>query len=73
MLIPLSISFQIIMLFNFVDYTAATVGDYVFPPHLEAVGWFLTMTSVIAIVVYAVIHLVRLDGTFIEVNSLKGC
>jgi solute carrier family 6 amino acid transporter-like protein 5/7/9/14 len=38
-----------IMIFTWIDYTPSTYGDYAFPVWADALGWCITMTSVLAI------------------------
>ena len=59
---------QVIYISSFIDYSAATIGDYVFPPWAEAIGWFLTMTSVIVMIVHGIVLLYISNGSFIEVS-----
>ncbi|XP_072022502.1 sodium- and chloride-dependent glycine transporter 2-like [Amphiura filiformis] len=61
---PLIVTF--IFVFSFVDYEAATVGEYTFPPWGEAIGWLFTVTSLAAVLVYAIIHLYMSHGTVME-------
>ncbi|XP_072036793.1 sodium- and chloride-dependent glycine transporter 2-like [Amphiura filiformis] len=53
----------LVIIFSFVDVTAATVGNYVFPPWAQAVGWTLTMSSIVPVIGYAILHLWRIEGS----------
>ncbi|XP_072171202.1 sodium- and chloride-dependent glycine transporter 1-like [Diadema setosum] len=49
----------VIMIFGFVDQVPAYYDDYVFPPWAQAIGWSLTMSSIVLIFVYAAYIVIR--------------
>ncbi|XP_077863914.1 sodium- and chloride-dependent glycine transporter 1-like [Saccoglossus kowalevskii] len=56
-----------ILIFSFVSYTPCSYGDYVYPAWAEALGWVMVMSSLVAIPVYAIYHLIRKQkGTFMQ-------
>ena len=62
--------FQVIIIFSFVDYTPATMGEYVYPPWAEGIGWTLTMTSILVVIGYAVIYVILApSGSLLEVRG----
>ncbi|XP_072039070.1 sodium- and chloride-dependent glycine transporter 1-like [Amphiura filiformis] len=64
-IVPINFCLQTILVFSFVDYTAASMGDYIYPPRAEAIGWTMTMTSVVAVMIYAVVYVCRQEGTLL--------
>ena len=55
------------------DYTPATMGEYVYPPWAEGIGWTLTMTSILVVIGYAIIYVIRLPGgSLLEVSKPRG-
>ncbi|XP_072039486.1 sodium-dependent proline transporter-like [Amphiura filiformis] len=61
---PLIIVF--ILIFSLVDYTPAYYGDYIFPPWAEAIGWILTLSTIVLIITYAVVYLCLQEGTLVQ-------
>ena len=61
--------FQAIMVFTWVDYTPSSYGKYAFPLWADTLGWLITMTSVAAIPMAAIIGVLkhgRREGSWIE-------
>lgn len=57
----------VVLIYTFVDYVPASFGDYTFPPWAEAIGWTLTMTGLLCIVVYAFYNIIHLQtGSLIK-------
>ncbi|KAK0063123.1 sodium- and chloride-dependent glycine transporter 2 [Biomphalaria pfeifferi] len=54
---PLTIAF--IFIFMFIDYKSSTYGDYVYPGWADAMGWFMTLTSVLAIPIVMIYKICR--------------
>ncbi|XP_033646292.1 sodium- and chloride-dependent glycine transporter 1-like [Asterias rubens] len=55
-----------IMIFSFIDYTPAVNGIYTFPPWAEAIGWTLTLSSLLYVIGYAAFYLATSEGTLLE-------
>lgn len=57
-----------IMVFTWIDYTPSKYDDYHYPAWADAVGWVLTMTSVLAIPTVAIYKIVSTDhdGSILE-------
>ena len=58
------------MIFSFIDYTPAVNGIYTFPPWAEAIGWTLTLSSLLYVIGYAAFYLATSEGTLLEVSLL---
>ena len=59
------------MIFTWVDYTPSKYADYPYPVWADALGWLITMTSVMAIPVVMGINIVTKRQTgesLIQVN-----
>ncbi|XP_071846711.1 sodium- and chloride-dependent glycine transporter 1-like isoform X2 [Apostichopus japonicus] len=57
----------VVLIYTFVDYTPASLGDYSYPPWAQAIGWFLTFTSILCIICYAIYNVIYLQtGTIKE-------
>lgn len=57
------------MIFTWVDYQPSAYGNYAFPVWADTVGWCITMTSVAAIPVVAVITVLKhgkRDGSWLN-------
>ncbi|XP_022079492.1 sodium- and chloride-dependent glycine transporter 1-like [Acanthaster planci] len=53
--------------YGFVDYVPASYASYIFPVWAEAVGWIMTCSSLICVIIYAVYYLVvKVRGTLLE-------
>ncbi|XP_022109377.1 sodium- and chloride-dependent glycine transporter 1-like [Acanthaster planci] len=55
-----------IMIFSFIDYEPAVNGSYVFPPWAEAIGWTLTCSSVVIIMIGVAYQLTLVKGTLMQ-------
>ena len=60
---------QFILLFGWIDYSPARYGDYYFPPWADALGWLMTISSVIWIPVFMIVLFCRADGGVAQVCS----
>ena len=47
------------MVFNFIDFTPLSYGDYQLPDWAQALGWLMAVASVAMIPVFAVIKIVQ--------------
>ena len=58
------------MVFTWIDYSPSKYDDYHYPAWADAIGWMLTMTSVLAIPLVAVYKIVTTDhsGSILEVS-----
>lgn len=52
---------QAIMFFTWIDFKPSTYGDYKYPAWADAMGWMMTMTSVLAIPIVMLIQIFRAD------------
>ncbi len=60
---------MIILLFAWIDYSPARLGDYEFPPWADGLGWMMSFASVIWILIIAIYKLVRADqGNILQVG-----
>ena len=49
------------------------MGEYVYPPWAEGIGWTLTMTSILVVIGYAIIYVIRTpSGSLLEVSKPRG-
>lgn len=55
-----------IWIFNLVDYTAPTYDGYVFPAWAHAMGWLVSMSSIIAIPIFAFLQILKERSTLKE-------
>ncbi|XP_071951062.1 sodium- and chloride-dependent glycine transporter 1-like [Antedon mediterranea] len=63
-----------VIIFTFVSYNPAKYGeDYVFPAWAEALGWLMTASSILPVIIYAAIYLFQEKGPVMErlKNSMK--
>jgi len=60
-----------IFIFYFVKYTPITMGDYIYPPWGEALGFLISLSSVLWVPGYAIYFCLSSSGTWREVLS-KG-
>ncbi len=49
------------MVFTWIDYSPSMYGDYHYPVWADVLGWFITMTSVLAIPLVMVIQIFRAE------------
>ena len=49
------------MIFTWIDYVPSVYGDYHYPQWADSLGWVLTMASVSAIPIVAIINIIRAD------------
>jgi hypothetical protein len=61
--------FQGILLFSWVDYSPARYGDVYFPAWADALGWLMSLCSIIWIPIMAVYKVYKDDGPVCEVMS----
>ena len=60
---------QVLIFFGFLTFTPAQYGDYVFPEWANILGWAMTGTSLLCIVVYAIGFLIfKAEGGLVEVG-----
>jgi hypothetical protein len=57
------------MIFSLVKYERIRLPDYTYPLSSELIGWFLALSSMICIPVYAIYKWVITEGTFTEVRA----
>ena len=55
-------------IFNLVDYTAPTYDGYVFPAWAHAMGWLVSMSSIIAIPIFAFLQILKERSTLKEAS-----
>ncbi|GAB6030012.1 hypothetical protein CHUAL_005703 [Chamberlinius hualienensis] len=57
-----------ILIFNWIEYTPASYGHYVYPKWADAIGWILALLPVFIIVVVAISKLLsgQFQGTFLQ-------
>ena len=51
------------MIFNWLEYSPVTYGDYVYPSWADGLGWFLASLSLVCIPIGAVLGVYRTPGT----------
>ena len=56
------------LLFAWTDYSPARYGDYLFPAWADAMGWLMSLASVVWIPIVAVYLVCRDDGSLCEVR-----
>ncbi|XP_038057063.1 sodium- and chloride-dependent glycine transporter 1-like [Patiria miniata] len=53
--------------YGFVEYTPASYAGYIFPGWAEAIGWTMTCSSLMCIIIYAIYYLIfKVEGTLLE-------
>ena len=57
------VMFQIIMIFNWVDYTPVSYGAYTYPGWAEGLGWALAALSLICIPMGMIKSVVEAEGS----------
>ena len=60
---------QFIFVFNLVTYSPLKFGNYVYPGWGQAIGWLLTVSSLIFIPAVMIYKLFKTTGTIKEVNA----
>lgn len=60
-----------VFLYSLYDYQPLTYAKYVYPWWGQLLGWFLSLSSMLCIPVYAIYLYRRTEGTFQEVGDGK--
>ena len=63
---------QFVFVFNLVTYSPLKFGDYEYPGWGQAIGWLMTVSSLIFIPAVMIYKLLKTTGTIKEVNTCSN-
>ena len=63
--------FQVIMVVSWVDFSMARYGDYVYPDWANLLGWIISLSSSIVIMVYISYRIFKEKGPILQVSDVS--